>query len=228
MLGMAQFIKDFGVYDPDTDSYILPSSWKSAGSGPPIAGLAVGSLVSGFVGNHLGRIRTFQLSTFVSVIRIVIQSAAIHSYWQIVTGRIITTLALGTLANTIPAYLAEVSPLSIRGTLVNCYQFSIGVGAVLVNTVNWGMHNRTDQWAYRLVIMLQAVIPIIFISGSFFIPESPRWLLGKGRRDDAQKALEFLRTNTPRELIEEEVRLIMTSEEENSRRFDRSWKECFK
>ncbi|KAL2672680.1 hypothetical protein Neosp_013394 [[Neocosmospora] mangrovei] len=227
ILGMPQFSKDFGVYNPETDSYYIPSAWKSAGSGPPIAGLAIGSLISGIIGNKLGRINTFRVSSYISIVGIIIQSTAISSYWQLTVGRIVNSLSLGIIANTVPAYLAEVSPLFIRGTLVNAYQFSIGVGAVLINTANWGMHLRTDQWAYRLVIMLQIVQPIFFIAGSYFIPESPRWLLGKSRQEEALSAMETLRSGTSRDQLELEVNLIAAAEEENKALFNNSWKECF-
>lgn len=224
---MPQFSKDFGVYNLETNSYYIPSAWKSAGSGPPIAGLAIGSLISGIIGNKLGRINTFRVSSYISIVGIIIQSTAISSYWQLTVGRIVNSLSLGIIANTVPAYLAEVSPLFIRGTLVNAYQFSIGIGAVLINTANWGMHSRTDQWAYRLVIMLQIVQPIFFIAGSYFIPESPRWLLGKSRQEEALSAMEKLRSGTSRDQLEREVNLIAAAEEENKALFNNSWKECF-
>jgi SP family sugar:H+ symporter-like MFS transporter len=142
---MDKFKRDFGVYDAASDSYILPSSWQSAGSGAPIAGLAVGALVSGFVGHTLGRVRTFQFSAVLSLVGILIQCTAMTSYWQIVVGRVVNSLALGVLANAIPAYQAECAPSKIRGTLINCYQFSLGIGAVFANTANWGMNTRDDR-----------------------------------------------------------------------------------
>jgi MFS family permease len=228
MLAMPQFLNDFGVYNPKTNSFDLPSTWQSAGSGPPIAGLAVGAVIAGMVGNHLGRLKTFRLSSVISIVGILIQCTSVGSYWQIMIGRIINSLALGILANTVPAYLAEVSPLSIRGTLVNCYQFSISIGAILVNTANWGMYQRTDQWAYRLVLILQLTVPVMFVIGSFFVPESPRWLIGKDRRADAGNSLRTLRTDTSPEVVDQEIQLIMAAEEENKSQFDRSWVECFR
>lgn len=193
-----------------------------------MAGLAFGALLSGFIGNRFGRIRTFQMASCISIVGIVIQSTAMTSYWQVVAGRVVNSAALGTIANAIPTYLAEIAPLAIRGLLVNCYQFSISVGAVLVYTTNWGMHNRTDQWAYRLVFIMQLIIPVIFVTGSLFIPESPRWLIGKGRDAEAKKVLGILRTGTPQELIEHEVQLLSAAEEENRTQFKTSWMECFK
>lgn len=227
MLGIEQFIDDFGVYDSQADAYIIPSTWQSAGSTPPVAGLAVGALIAGFVGNRLGRLNTFRVASAISIVGILIQVTSISSYWQLTVGRIVNSLALGIIANTIPAYLAEVSPLSVRGTIVNCYQFSIGIGALIASIANWGMYLRTDQWSYRLVLLLQFVVPIMFIPGSCFIVESPRWLLGKGRDEEAMRALEYLRTGVSRELLEQEVQMILAAEEENQAHFSSSWKACF-
>lgn len=228
MLDIAQFLKDFGVYNAETDSYYLPSTWQSVGSGPPIAGLAVGSLISGAVGKRLGRIKTFRLASIISVIGIVIQSTAMHSFWQVTVGRIVNALALGILANTIPAYLAEISPLSIRGTLINCYQFFVSVGAILVTTINWGMYQRTDQWAYRLVFVIQVAVPAFYVVGSYFVPESPRWLIGKGRIEEAERKLKTLRKANRPEMISQEIQMILEAEEVNQRQFDSSWIECIR
>jgi MFS transporter, SP family, sugar:H+ symporter len=118
---MDQFKKDFGVWSDADAAYILPSSWQSAGSGAPIAGLAFGALIAGLIGARLGRVRTFQFSGVLSVIGIIIQATAMKNYWQLVAGRVINSVALGVLANAVPTYQAECAPSAIRGTLVNCY-----------------------------------------------------------------------------------------------------------
>jgi MFS family permease len=230
MLGLPKFKEDFGVWDDQLGEYTIPSSWQSAGSGAPVAGLAFGAVISGLFGNRLGRIPVLKISTVICLIGIAIQSSAISSYWQIAVGRIVTALALGLLANTVPMFLAEMAPLSIRGTMVNCYQFSIGVGAVLINTATWGMHTRTDQWAYRLSILIQAVIPIFFLVACFFLPESPRWLLSKGRSEEARRVLMMLRTGAgaSAEEIDVEIQLIMAAEDDNKAQFGSSWLDCFR
>ncbi|KEF57631.1 uncharacterized protein A1O9_05549 [Exophiala aquamarina CBS 119918] len=228
LLGMTQFQKDFGRYDEESQGWIIPASLQSAGSGLPIAGLAVGSLASGWVGNALGRVRTLQISTVVAVIGVLIQSTAFKSYWQLVVGRVVNAVGLGIMANCIPAYLAEISPLKIRGTLINFYQTSMGIGGLTVSCVTLSTHDRTDQWAYRIVIIIQFIIPVGFLAATFFLPESPRWLVGKDRRAEAEKALTRLRPNTALEVLQEETALIVAQELENSAHFSKSWKECFR
>lgn len=80
-LGMKQFAKDFGVLDAATGAHSIPASWQSAGSGAPIAGIAIGCLLSGFVGHKYGRIKTFLLAAVIAVVGILIQVTAIGRFW---------------------------------------------------------------------------------------------------------------------------------------------------
>lgn len=94
-LGMTQFKKDFGVWDDTSSEWIIPSTWQSIATGTPTAGLAMGCLVSGFIGRRVGRIRSFFVAGGIAVIGIVIQVASIHSYWQLMAGRIINSISMG-------------------------------------------------------------------------------------------------------------------------------------
>lgn len=98
-----------------------------------------------------------------------------------------------------------------------------------MQTANWGLHERDDQWAYRAVLILQFIVPLILIVGSFVLPESPRWLMGKGRKEDCLRVLRLLRRGTPDEVIQREVYLLDKAEEEQ-RTFNAasSWMDCFR
>ncbi|KAL4809091.1 general substrate transporter [Aspergillus unguis] len=230
-LGMARFARDFGVYNPSTGEYYIPSTWQSAATGSPTAGLALGAVVSGFIGNRIGRVKTFFVSAVIGLVGILIQACAFGSYWQLMAGRVVNAVSLGIVCNVVPAYQSECAPVKIRGSLVNTYQFSLLVGGTLIQTANWGLHNRQDQWAYRVVIILQFVVPVVLMIGSFVLPESPRWLVGKGRRDDAAKVLHLLRRGTPHEIIEQEADLLLLAEQEQQALHgltSASWISCFK
>lgn len=113
-----------------------------------------------------------------------------------------------------PIYQAECAPTKLRGSLVNTYQFFLLIGAVMAATANWGLYERTDQWAYRIVIILQFIIPGVMMVGGFILPESPRWLVRANRAPEALKVLQLLRRGKPEEEIEAEVRLLIAAEEE--------------
>lgn len=113
-----------------------------------------------------------------------------------------------------PNYQSECAPAKIRGSLINAYQFFLLVGGVLTATANWGLESRTDRWAYRVVLILQFIVPILMLIGGFILPESPRWLVGAGKDAEALKVLTLLRRGTPQDLIEQEVKLLIASEEQ--------------
>lgn len=79
-----------------------------------------------------------------------------------------------------------------------------------------------------MVIILQFIVPLVLGGFSFILPESPRWLIGKGRDIEAVKVLEFLRKGIPHNLIQQEAQLLSAAEEENRKYFkSNSWKACF-
>ncbi|KAK6072591.1 hypothetical protein SCUP234_09141 [Seiridium cupressi] len=205
-LGMNKCAEDFGVLDVATGTYSIPASWQSAGSGAPTAGVALGCLFSGFVGQRLSRIRTFFLAAIIAVIGILVQVCSFGHFWQLMAGRIVNSISMGLVCK--------------EGQLV---------GATMACVANWGLQSRTDQWAYRPTLMIQFIAPVVLIAGGFFLPESPRWLIGRGRVEEARKVLYFLRRGTPMALIDKELNLLVQAENQDRELYlHTSWIDVFR
>jgi MFS transporter, SP family, general alpha glucoside:H+ symporter len=86
-------------------------------------------------------------------------------------------------------YASEVCPVALRGYLTTYVNFCWGLGQVVGIGVIKSMLPRDDQWSYRIPYALQWMWPVPLLVGIFLAPESPWWLVRRGRIEDAKKAL---------------------------------------
>lgn len=86
-------------------------------------------------------------------------------------------------------YASEVCPVALRGYLTTYINFCWGLGQFLGIVVIYNMLDRTDEWAYRIPYALQWIWPLPLAIGIYFAPESPWWLVRKGKIEEAKKAL---------------------------------------
>ena len=110
-----------------------------------------------------------------------------------VVGRVVAGLGVGLVSCLVPMYQSECSPKWIRGAVVACYQWAITIGLLLASCANEGEKSKPDASGYRWVIAIQFFWAAILAFGMFFLPESPRYLIKKGR-------FELARTNLGRVL----------------------------
>lgn len=101
---MAQFKKDFGIYDEALGEWIIPSTWQSIATGTPTAGLAAGALLAGLIGNALGRVKTFLVAAIIGAIGILIQTVSFGNYWQLMAGRIVNAVSLGIICKYVSVF----------------------------------------------------------------------------------------------------------------------------
>jgi len=90
-------------------------------------------------------------------------------------------------------YQSETLPKWIRGAVVGCYQLCITFGLLLAALVNYGTENRTDSGSYRIPLSIQFAWALILCGGLFMLPETPRFLIKKGKLEQAKKSISFLR-----------------------------------
>lgn len=96
-------------------------------------------------------------------------------------------------------YLSESSPAAIRGIVVGSWQLLLAIGQVIGACVDQGTHTipYPSTASYRIPIGLNFVIPLVVFVFIWFIPESPRWLVSRGRDDLAQRNLERINKGNP-------------------------------
>jgi MFS transporter, SP family, galactose:H+ symporter len=155
-----------------------------------LAGAAIGAAVAGYLSDLMGRRRVI-LGAGLLFIAGAIISAVAQGIPVLLIGRFLVGLAIGTASMLTPLYLAEIAPASGRGAIVSLNQLCITGGILVSYLVGYALAGASDGW--RWMLALGAVPGIILATGMLVLPESPRWLAGHRRTDDAEKVLQLVR-----------------------------------
>ncbi|WNL44700.1 sugar porter family MFS transporter [Dyella sp. BiH032] len=178
--GATQFIKDeFAVSD-----HVIEMIVSSM-----MLGAAAGALGAGWLSSHLGRKRSLILGAVLFVLGSLLCGLA-WSPDTLIAARVILGLAIGLATFTAPLYLAEVAPERIRGAMISTYQLMITIG-ILVAFLSDTAFSYHGAWRWMLGII--AIPGALFLLGVLGLPDSPRWLMMRGRRDEAIEVLRRLR-----------------------------------
>ncbi|XP_050307370.1 solute carrier family 2, facilitated glucose transporter member 1-like isoform X2 [Anthonomus grandis grandis] len=155
----------------------------------------IGGAITGFVAEMFGRKGGLLLNNILVLLSVVCMSSAkaASSYELIIFGRFIIGINSGLNAGLAPMYLAEISPVNLRGAVGTAYQLVITISILIAQIIGLGSLLGTDEhWPTLLAL---TIIPAIFQVATLpFCPETPKYLLlSKGRDMEAQKALSWLR-----------------------------------
>ena len=110
----------------------------------------------------------------------------------LLAGELLGGLILGTYATIAPTYASEVCPTALRGVLTAYINLCFVMGQLIANGVIAGTSQLDNHWAYSAPFAVQWLWPLIILAGLPFAPESPWWLVRKGRFEDAEQALRRL------------------------------------
>ncbi|KAK6994035.1 proton myo-inositol cotransporter [Biomphalaria glabrata] len=189
----------------------LSTFWQEATVSGTIAAAAVAALLSGWLTDKIGRKLTIMTSGVVFTAGGVLMGAATTKEILLV-GRIVAGLGVGLASVVVPVYVAESSPVSERGRLVSLHQLLINTG-ILVSSVLAGGFSYVVPEGWRYMLGLAAVPGTLQFIGFIFMPESPRWLVSRGRIDQAREVLTRMRGHQD---VEEELQdIIHTVQEAN-------------
>ncbi|HUY83428.1 MAG TPA: MFS transporter, partial [Steroidobacteraceae bacterium] len=152
-------------------------------------GAAIGAALAAWLSVHFGRKRSLLISAMLFVAGS-LASAAAWSPQALIGARLVLGLAIGIAAFTAPLYLAEIAPEEKRGAMISTYQLMITIG-IFVAFLSDTAFSYSGRWRWMLGII--ALPGAAFLLGVLGLPESPRWLVLKGRHDDADGVLRRLR-----------------------------------
>ena len=167
-----------------------------------LLGAMLGAGVAGDVSDRFGR-RWVIFATALLFIAGSLLCALAPGEAVLMAGRFAVGAAIGIASMLTPLYLAEVSPAASRGAVTSLNQLCITLGILVSYLVGYAFSGEAGGW--RWMLGLGAVPGAVLAAGMLALPESPRWLAGKGRMDDARAALQRLRGGAD---IEAEVKQL--------------------
>lgn len=202
------FIKPQGL-DPTEAASLLGFAVGSA-----LLGTVVGAAVAGLFAARLGRKLTMVIAAVMFAVSAVgsgypelfigeIGAMGPAALWPFIIYRIIGGVGIGLASVVCPMYIAEIAPRHLRGRLVSLNQFAIVTGIFGVYFVNYYIASLGDTaWVnstgWRWMLVSEVVFAIAFLLFLMATPESPRWLVARGRVDEARGVLQ--RFNPPSEV----------------------------
>ncbi|KAJ7064135.1 MFS transporter [Mycena amicta] len=192
-----QFNRKYGVQLAD-GTYQVPARWQSGLSNGANVGEIIGLFLNGWVSERFG----YRYTVMTCLAAIVAFTAIFFTAKDVVAlqvAEILCGIPWGVFQTLTITYAAEVCPVALRGYLTTYVNFCWGLGQVVGIGVIKSMLGRADQWAYRIPYALQWMWPAPLFIGVLLAPESPWWLVRKGRMEEARRALLRL-TSVEREL----------------------------
>lgn len=190
--------------------------------GCALVGTIFGAAIAGVLSDFIGRKKSMIIAAVLFSVS-AIGCCLCAGMDDLVAYRIIGGVGIGIVSIVSPIYISEISPAKIRGTMVALYQLAITLGIVLAYLINFLILKNSDsiQFAnpffervlnnelWRGMLGSESIITLLFLFILFFIPESPKWLIVKGRNEKALGI--FRRLKATDEGAAEELRLTMTS-----------------
>lgn len=182
-----QFNEKYGQQLPD-GTYQVPAPWQAALSNGVNVGEIFGLLLNGLISERIGYKKTviISLTTLIGFIAILFTAPNVK---VLLVAEILCGIPWGVFQSLTVSYAADVCPVALRGYLTTYVNFCWGLGHTVALGVIRGMLPRHDEWAYRIPYALQWMWPVPLLAAIAFAPDSPWWLIRKGRLDDAKKAL---------------------------------------
>ncbi|MGW8190719.1 sugar porter family MFS transporter [Sphingomonas sp. ABOLH] len=165
--------------------------------GSLLIGCFVGAFLAGKLADAMGRRKVMMLAAILFLVGALVQGFS-HVQLLFVVARFMGGMAVGAASVLSPAYISEVAPANIRGRMTTIQQIMIITGLTAAFVVNYYLAAAagasTEIWwggyeAWRWMYWMQAIPAAVFLVALLFIPESPRYLVQKGRLDEARIVL---------------------------------------
>jgi sugar porter (SP) family MFS transporter len=194
-----------GTIDQVSRQFNLDALQQGWYVGCALVGSIVGVAISGILSDHLGRRPTMLISAVLFTVSAAGCAVASNLDW-LVAYRIIGGMGIGIVSVVAPIYISEIAVARHRGLMVSLYQLAVTVGFLLAYLVNYLLLNYSQAghelggWlqlifvseVWRGMLGMETLPALLFFIVLFFIPESPRWLIVRGKETRARQILHHI------------------------------------
>jgi len=218
------FLQVFGHPNPKApQGWGIEPSFQQSITSLMNVGVIVGSISLEFFSHRLGRRRNFIVGALASVGANMILVFSTNKS-AIIFGRFLFGVSNGLYIGFTNLYISEAAPSHLRGALVTFVQVSVCIGTIIGAVVNNATKDIESRLAYQIPLFTLFAIILVTVLNAFIVPESPRWLILKGRREDARTHLNRLRgPSFPPDLIDAELVSISQAIEAEKHNTLRGW-----
>ncbi|KAF7785072.1 hypothetical protein Agabi119p4_1237 [Agaricus bisporus var. burnettii] len=227
---MEPWLRRFGDELDSKGNFVLSSSRESLVVSILSAGTFLGALLGAPVADYIGRKWGIIFATLVFCFGVALEVGSNSvGIALLVVGRVFAGLGVGLVSCLVPMYQSECSPKWIRGAIVSGYQWAITIGLLIAAVINDATKDRTDRSSWQIPIAVEFIWAFALAAGMFFLPESPRWFIMRGRDAEAAKSLgrlTGLSSNDPGLLADlDEIKINLEAEKALS---SNSYVDCFR
>ncbi len=175
-----------------TQQFSLSSGMQELVVSAVLIGAVIGALVGGPLADRAGRRKVIIWAGIIFILAAIYTAFAI-TIWGIIAGRIIVGIAIGIASFASPLYISEVAGAHDRGGSVSINQLVLTIGIVVAYLVDFAF---TPISGWRFMFGLAAIPAIALVIGMLRVPESPRWLVSKGKTDQAAAIIRRFQNKT--------------------------------
>ncbi|KAF4986168.1 hypothetical protein FDECE_16092 [Fusarium decemcellulare] len=225
LLAVVPFMERFGKTVDGT--LLVPAQDQQILNAATTVGIFVSAFATGWISDLIGRKKTIGVACLICVAGILVQFFA-KNIMSLFGGKLLGTFGFGLGHSLGPVFVAEMAPNKLRGTCLILVNTMIVIGQWLNSLVIYACSDRPDDMAWRIPIITQLIPPCLLIIGVFFLPESPSWLLIRGRIEDAKNSyLRFNGKDFDADTAVAVAQLAIRSEQEAAAEGG-TWLQCFK
>ncbi|KIW78278.1 hypothetical protein Z517_08113 [Fonsecaea pedrosoi CBS 271.37] len=217
-----------GVTEQTKSGYQLSATWMAAIGTASGVGAVLGTILNGYLVDRLGQKRVL-IGALCVLSCLIFMTFFAPNIVVLMIGQFLCGFPWGIFATVAPSYSSEVLPMALRAYLSSFTNMSFIIGQIICAIVLRIFLERDDEWGFRIPFGFQWIWPAFLIPLLSFAPESPWYLVRKGRLEDAEKSLRRLQSRTakidPKDTLADIVR---TNNLEQSLQIGTSYVDCFR